>query len=124
MPEENALREFVHPVLGEDVTAIGGRYCLTKEARLIHNGREVLYLIGYGSVDTSCCGVGGCIYALVPGYVVSYRIRRDREISRDISLVEPVEAGSYDELAARLKLLEGITQAHFITIQGDRKVLF
>jgi len=123
MPVARALVEFEHPVLGEAVTAIGGHYSLTKEACLPHAGREVLYLIGYGSVDTSCCGVGGCIYALVPGYIVSYRMLRSPDKSRDISLVEPVDVESQDELAAQLKQAEGVTQVHFLTLQGGRKVL-
>ncbi len=123
MPGEHVPMEFVHPVLGEDVTAIGGHYVLTKEERLRHAGKEVLYLIGYGSVDTSCCGAGGCIYALVPGYVVSYRSRKHPESSLDISLIEPVEAEAHSELATRLKALEGVTQVHFLTGQGGRKVL-
>lgn len=123
MPVAKALMEFVHPVLGEDITAIGGHYSLIKEARLIHAGREVLYLIGYGSVDTSCCGTGGCIYALVPGYVVSYRSQTQQENSRDVSLVEPVETESQAALAAELKQSEGVTQVHFFTAQGGRKVL-
>ncbi|MEN6473445.1 MAG: hypothetical protein ABFD81_05470 [Syntrophaceae bacterium] len=124
MPVEKALMEFVHPVLGEDITAIGGHYTLTKEDRLIHAGREVLYLIGYGSVDTSCCGVGGCIYALVPGYVVSYRSHKHPENSRDVSLIEPVEVESLAALAAELKALEGVTQVQFFTAQDGRKVLY
>jgi hypothetical protein len=115
--------EFVHPVLGEDVTAIGGHYTLTKEARLIYAGREVLYLVGFGSVDTSCCGVGGCIYALVPGYIVSYRSHTQSEDARDVSLVEPVDANARAAIAAMLKASEGVTQVHFVTDRGDRKVL-
>ena len=124
MPVAKAVMEYVHPVLGEDITAIGGHYTLTKEDRLVHAGRDVLYLIGYGSVDTSCCGVGGCIYALVPGYVIAYRTHTHPENSRDVSLIEPVEVESYAAIAAKLKASQGVTQVHFFTAQDGRKVLY
>ncbi len=124
MPVDKALIEFVHPVLGEDVTAIGGHYTLTKEACLRHAGREMLYLIGCGSVDASCCGTGGCIYALVPGYIVSYRTHTHPESSRDVSLIEPVREDTHPELATVLKALEGVTQVQFFTSRDGRKVFY
>jgi len=63
------VREYVHQELNQEVTAIGGHYVLTREARLPFRGREVLYLVGCAVVDTSCCGAGGCAYALVLGFV-------------------------------------------------------
>lgn len=116
--------EFVHPTLGEEVTAIGGHYTFTKEARLTHAGREVLYLVGCGAVDTSCCGVGGCIYALVPGYVVAYHTHARHLDAAPISLVEPVTEDAFSELAALLRQAENVTQIQFLTALGDRKVFF
>jgi len=64
-------RTFVHDLSG--ATAIGGHFELESEHRLEVDGREVLYLLGMANVDTACCGVSGCRYALVPGYVVDWR---------------------------------------------------
>jgi hypothetical protein len=123
MQGEQSVMDFVHPSLGEEITAIGGHYSFTKEGQIAHAGRMVLYLVGYGSIDTSCCGVGGCIYALVPGYMVSYRDSAHPQSLRPISKVAPVEEDSQASLAQALKDLEGVTQVHFFTAQGGRKVL-
>ncbi len=79
----------VHPRLNQQVTAIGGWYALVQEARLPYQGREILYWVGYGAFDTTCCGVGGCGYALVAGFVIEWK----REINTDglpVSVVEPI----------------------------------
>ena len=83
------VREYVHQELNQEVDAIGGRYVLLKEVRLAFHGCEVLYVVGGAIVDTSCCGVGGCAYALVPGFVVDWKYRRN-EGGLAVSRVEPI----------------------------------
>lgn len=124
MPSMDQTMEFVHPRLGETVTAIGGHYAFTKEGRLALDEREILYLVGYGATDTSCCGMGGCIYAVVPGYLRAYHTGTVPETGCAISLVEPVDEGARKAVAAALKAGEGVMQVHFLTTQGDRQVLF
>jgi hypothetical protein len=89
MPSNSGLQDFIHPKLGQEITAIGGHYVFNNEHRLSVDGRDVLYLVGYAVVDTSCCGVGGCAYALVPGYVLAWKYKRN-ETSEPISQIEPV----------------------------------
>ena len=55
---------YVHPLINQEITAIGGRYLLTKEVRLPFEGREALYVVGYAVVDNSCCGMGGMAFAV------------------------------------------------------------
>ncbi len=95
------MEPFVHPDLEAEVAAIGGRYALFKEARLPFEGREVLYLVGYGLFDTACCGLGGCGYALVPGFVVEWKSRRTAD-GQPVSLVEPVTDEAVRRRVARL----------------------
>lgn len=52
-------------------------------------GRQVLCEIGFGLVDSSCCGVGGCRFAHVAGFVRRYRMKQDR-LGRWISEIEPI----------------------------------
>ena len=73
------VQEYVHQPLNQEVTAVGGHYALVKEARLPFRGREVLYLIGHALFDTACCGVGGCAYALVPGFLVRWKGKRNKD---------------------------------------------
>jgi len=95
--------EYIHRPLNTEVTAVGGYYRLVKEGRLSHRGREVLYLVGHAAFETSCCGAGGCAYAIVPGYVVHWRSRLTPE-GHSISEVEPV-GGQSDQDAIRRQLL-------------------
>ncbi|MEW5736651.1 MAG: hypothetical protein AB1921_17535 [Thermodesulfobacteriota bacterium] len=64
--------EFVHLPLNQEVRSISGGYILEKEARVTVDGREILYAVGVGVVDSACCGTGGSRYALVPGILVRW----------------------------------------------------
>jgi hypothetical protein len=83
-------RDYIHQNLNEEVTAIGGHYVSEKEERIPVNGKELLYILGHAVVDTSCCGMGGGRFAVVPGYLLRYHYRTD-QAGRPISEVEPVE---------------------------------
>lgn len=82
-------QDFSHPALSEQVTAIGGSYVLIKEVRQPFADDELLYLVGAAIIDTSCCGAGGCAYALVPGFVREWKYKYDAH-GRPVSLVSPV----------------------------------
>lgn len=101
-PQNVVLKmEYSHPRLNEPVTAIGGHYVLVKEERLPFRGREVLYLVGYAVIDTSCCGIGGYGYALVPGFVVEWKARTDDQ-GRPVSRIEPIRDEAVRHEVARL----------------------
>lgn len=80
-------RTFTHDLAGAQ--AIGGSFELHEELRLTVAGREALVLLGAALVDTACCGVGGCRYAVVPGWILRYRAETDAD-GVDVSEVEPV----------------------------------
>ena len=86
---DTTSQEFVHPKLGQEVTAIGGHYVFGKEIRLPYNDREILYLVGYAVLDSTCCGVGGCAYVLVPGYIRQWKYKKNHSDGA-VSLVEPI----------------------------------
>lgn len=115
--------EFVHPELNQKVYAIGGHYMFTKEDILRNPGGDILYLIAYAATDTSCCGMGGCGYAIVPGHINSLRFRRDNN-ERFISEVTPVEEQLYDEISKMIRQKEGVSQIHFLLASGGEKVIF
>ena len=89
MGERMDTVDFIHPVLNKSVRTISGRYILGREDRLVYRGREVLYLIGCAVVDASCCGQGGCAYALVPGYIRQWKYRWTPD-HRPVTQVEPI----------------------------------
>ena len=107
------LLKYTHEELNKEVRFIAGYYILEEEKRLDYKGKEVLYLIGCSQLDNSCCGVGGCRYALIPGYIIAWKTKTD-ETGNPVSEVETiVDKDSKTELAEILKNKETITQVEF-----------
>ena len=102
-------RAYVHQDLNQEVTAIGGHYVLLKEVRLPFQGREVLYLVGVAAFDTTCCGPGGCGYAIVPGFIVSWKARRNLA-GLALSQVEPIHDPAVQEVLRRLIVKRELVQ--------------
>jgi hypothetical protein len=80
---------YIHRPIGEEVRAIGGSYTLEKELKLRHAGREVLVVLGHAFIDSSCCGVAGCRYAFVPGYLGGWHDRKSQD-GLPVSTVESI----------------------------------
>lgn len=107
------FRTYTHPVLDEEIEAIGGHYVVQREERMEVGGREVVYQVGYAIVDSSCCGVGGCGYATVPGYIVKWKHKKD-ENGQEISEVEPVALPTErEEIKKRILKVEQVNQVNF-----------
>jgi len=94
-------REHIHQPLDEEITAIGGSYRLVKEVRLELDGRELLYIVGHGVFDTTCCGAGGCAYALVPGFVLEWKTATNQD-GLAVSKVEAIDSDSARREITRL----------------------
>ncbi len=106
------IREYTHE-LNREVRSISGGYEFEKEGNLQIDGREVLYVVGNAIVDSSCCGVGGCRYALVPGYVRQFKTRQDEQ-GLWISEVEPIiDIATRQEITRVLKEKEIVQQVQF-----------
>ncbi len=100
--------------LNIEIRSISGWYMMEKEERLSHGGREYLVAVGQGVVETSCCGIGGCRYALVPGAVVNWKSGVDDE-GTPVSEVEPVtDPEIQDELRRIILEKEDVSQVNFI----------
>ena len=113
MEEQNVPIDFTHPVLNKAVRTISGHYILSQEKRLSYNGRQVLYLIGCAVVDASCCGPGGCTYALVPGYVKRWKYK---QTSDDLSVTQVNPIKDIDVQKALRRLImekEPVQQVNF-----------
>ena len=108
--------EYVHQELNREITAIGGHYVLTKEVRLPFRGREVLYLVGCAVVDTSCCGAGGCAYALVPGFILEWKSQTDGD-GLAVSQVEPIRDEATQREVRRLIEMEEEGPVHQVIFQ-------
>lgn len=82
------VKEHVHLFMDE-VISIAGFYRIEKEGSLEIDGREVLYSVGIGVVDSSCCGSSGCLFADVAGYLLKFHAKRD-DRGRWVSYIEPI----------------------------------
>jgi hypothetical protein len=112
--ERDAACDFPHPELNAPVTAIGGSYYLLKEARLPVDGGEILYLVGVAVIDTSCCGSGGCAYALVPGRVLKWRYKTGTD-GRPVSQVCPIsDDAARKKIRAMIIQKESVHQVDFL----------
>lgn len=85
--------EHVHYSLNKEVTAIGGHYVLAREGRFIFHGKQIFYYVGHATFDSSCSGLGGCAYAIVPGFVMNWKERMTKN-GRAVSEMEPINDAS------------------------------
>ena len=113
MKSIDIVKEFIHYDINEAVRAIGGEYTLTKEVKLPFEGEEVLYITGFAVFDTSCCGAGGCGYAIVPGFIKEWKIGFS-ESNRPISKVRPItEPDTQKKIEAIIKKAEMVQEVRF-----------
>jgi len=106
--------DFPHPELNAQVTAIGGSYYLLKEVRMPMDDVELLYLVGVAVIDTSCCGTGGCAYALVPGVIRQWRYKISPD-GRPVSQVCPVsDEAARKKIRAMIIKKESVHQVDFL----------
>ncbi|MFW5936847.1 MAG: hypothetical protein ACOCS6_02205 [Desulfosalsimonas sp.] len=110
--------EFTHPVLDEQVSAIGGYYVFTREVCAVFAGKEVLYYTGYFMMDRSCCGVGGCAYALVAGFVQDWHCTSAAG-GRPVSRVQPVTDSKWQaSITAGIQKTDPMIQVSFLPGAG------
>ena len=107
---------YIHRELGESVIAIGGSYRLTKEVRLPIDeppGAEVLYVVGHGLLDSTCCGFGGFSYAQVHGFVRRWKALETRD-GLPMTEVEPIsDSALRKRLSQLIKKRESVIQVNF-----------
>ena len=107
------MRRYTHGSLGQEIEAVAGYYVIETEDRVPFEGREVLVATGHMIIDNSCCGIGGCGFAVVPGYVLRWMGSKN-EKDEPISEVEPVREDREKETLRRLLLTsERVHQVNF-----------
>ena len=106
--------EYVHLNLGEDIHALAGYYTRDREERLKYNGREILYIVGGCTVESTCCGGSGCFgYAVVPGYLVAWKNKTNKE-GLPVSEVTPISDDETREKVTRIiQEKEGVRNIEF-----------
>jgi hypothetical protein len=114
LAENSTIVEFVHPDLMTPITAIGGNYTFTRMERLQLGQDEILYLVGVGVLDSTCCGYGGCAYAYVPGRIDQWHIRTDAD-GRPVSSILPIaDPAMQERIKERIMKTESVQQVNFL----------
>ena len=107
------MHRYTHGPLGKEIEAVAGYYVIETEDRVPFEGREVLVATGHMIIDNSCCGIGGCGFAVVFGYVLRWKGSKN-EKDEPISEVEPVCEDREKETLRRLLLtFERVQQVNF-----------
>ena len=107
-------KEFLHIKLNEEIQSISGHMVFQKEERISVYGKEVLYLVGYSITDSSCCGIGGCVFSFVPGYIINWH-NKTSEQGGFISEVEPItDKAQMNDIMKIIMQKEHCTQVNFM----------
>lgn len=105
--------EYVHQELDKEVTALSGYYTPLEEFQVDYNGRKVLCVTGVSVIECSCCGSGGCSYAIVPGYVLSWKSGKS-DAGLPVTVVEPIsDKAARQGIAAILKEKKALGNVEF-----------
>jgi len=85
------MKYYMHKEMEKEIKTISGYFTYLEEERLCFRGRDIVYAVGVGIVDNSCCGAGGGRFIEVAGYIVSWKDEVDK-IGNVMSKVNPIEA--------------------------------
>jgi hypothetical protein len=89
MEPDSAGQDYVHKELNQEISSISGYYVLMEEFRLPFQNRSVLYATGFAVIDNSCCGAASFSYAIVPGFVLNWKYKKNNE-GFFVTQVEPI----------------------------------
>ena len=107
------IHEYIHEKMEQEIETISGHYMFYKEVRLPFNNREILYIVGSTVIDKSCCGLWGCGYALVPGYIISWKSKSD-DGGMPVSEVGPIhEQSTQQDIIQLIQDTEIVSQVQF-----------
>jgi hypothetical protein len=84
------MKEYIHALPGTEIMYSSGSYIVKAEGRLKYENREMLYIEGMTIVGSACCGAIECRIIHIPGLIVSWRHKVDKNSGNSISEVEPV----------------------------------
>lgn len=107
------IRDYTHE-LNREVRSISGGYSFDTEMTVELHGRKVLVAVGNAVVDGACCGFYGCRFALVAGYIKSWKYRTNEE-GTPVSRVETIEdTEERKRIATEILRDAAVTQVQFL----------
>lgn len=84
------MLSYRHKEIGKEIKTISGYFAFLEEICLNIKGRNILCAVGVAIIDNSCCGIGGCEFVEVSGYILSWKFELD-QLGHFISKVEPID---------------------------------
>lgn len=108
-----AAWKYTHEEPGQEIESISGFYLVDKEIRVKVGSREALCVVGSANWDKSCCGMGGCRYALVPGFIIEYKTETNAD-GLAVSKVEMINDKTERKIIERIiREAEYVQQVNF-----------
>jgi hypothetical protein len=75
--------------------------------------QSLLYFVGHAVVDTSCCGVGGCGYVVVPGFILQWKYKKTAS-GYFVSCLKPIrDQATQTDIKRLIEKREIVHQVHF-----------
>jgi hypothetical protein len=93
-------KEYNHLELGVEVHNIAGYYVPLEEHIIPFDGKDLLFLLGFACIESSCCGVRSWNYIQVPGFLTGKNSKGSEGIT-GVSEVDTIE-----DTPTRLRIAE------------------
>ena len=84
-------KEYNHLELGVEVHNIAGYYVPLEEHIIPFDGKELLFLLGFACIESSCCGVRSWNYIQVPGFLLNKNVKEGPEGITGVSEVDTID---------------------------------
>ena len=111
-----ATKEFTHFKLDEEIKSISGHMAFTEEKRLSINDMDILFYTGFSVTDSTCCGMGACVFVYVIGTVKKWHLKKTSD-GNQISEIETVtDEKTKKEIIDLIMNNETCTQVNFLEI--------
>lgn len=104
---------FTHPKLNEEIQSPDGNYIFRKESKIDYSDSEILFLIGYSTVESSS-EESNSLFAFVPGYINNWHYMQDK-YGNPISEIITIEVDvAKQRITWMLKEQEKCTEVNFL----------
>ncbi len=104
------LKDYTHIDIGKEIRFISGFYEVEEEKRIKFKNDEILVIIGHAIVDSACCGIGACRYALVPGKIKRWKYRKDENgnVRTEVETISDEEKKEFEKYIKEKEVLNQV----------------
>ncbi|PKN68948.1 MAG: hypothetical protein CVU54_12645 [Deltaproteobacteria bacterium HGW-Deltaproteobacteria-12] len=84
------MAEYMHAAPGKEISLLYETFRVIGEGYLPYGNLELLYIKGFATAGSACCGAAECRIIHVPGLVLSRHYRIEEISGNPVSEVEPI----------------------------------